>query len=115
MPAPKVDTPWMNRDEAAVYCRLAKKTLDNYASHGHGPPFWNPTGAPSGGRVRYHRDALDRWLQGDHSRLGLQPPPGDIIACALSVSVILPPTDPDEAFFEAVDIELGLEWAMADA
>jgi hypothetical protein len=111
MTAPhNINTPWMTREEAAAYCRLSKKTLENYATNNAGPPYWNPTGSPvGGGRVRYHREALDRWMQGDLSRQGLQPPPS---AAAKRAACGSRDTRSVAVFFDAVALELSDGWAF---
>ena len=54
-------SPWMTRAEAADYLRMSAKTLANLASLGEGPKFQKRSGT-----LRYHRDVLDGWLNGDH-------------------------------------------------
>lgn len=67
-------SPWLTREEAADYSKITGKTLANMAAEDppKGPPFWNPNGGVRGGRVRYHRALLDRWLAGDRRYQGLQ-------------------------------------------
>jgi hypothetical protein len=110
-----IKTPWLNREDAATYCGSTAKTFANYAATKppkgpKGPPFWNPEGGDTGGRVRYHIALLDRWVMGDTTLpKGLQPGPSDIIACALPPgrhSVVKPYNDPDEEFFDALSLDI---------
>lgn len=106
-----ITSPWLTRPEAADYVKLKPKTLANYAKHNNGPPFWNPAGSDTGGRVRYHVLLLDRWMMGDPTvPTGLQTPDeftGEEIASQLanartSVSSYIKP-DLNTAFWEAAD------------
>jgi excisionase family DNA binding protein len=49
-------SPWLSPEEAADYLGIALGTLRNWTSARY-VPF-----AKRGRLVRYHRDALDRWL-----------------------------------------------------
>ncbi|WP_145269694.1 helix-turn-helix domain-containing protein [Tautonia plasticadhaerens] len=49
-------SPWLTPDEAAAYLRVAPGTIRNWTSAGY-IPF-----SRRGRVVRYHREALDRWL-----------------------------------------------------
>jgi excisionase family DNA binding protein len=52
----KARSPWMTPDEAATYLGVALGTLRNWTS-ARFIPF-----ARRGRIVRYHRDAIDKWL-----------------------------------------------------
>lgn len=56
-------SPFLNVEEAAVYLRLKKRTLDNMRWQGVGPRF-----RKHGGRVVYHRDDLKEWSEGARRR-----------------------------------------------
>jgi Helix-turn-helix domain len=49
-------TPYMTPDEAALFLRLSRRTLDNLRSLGAGPQFRR-----HGGRVFYHRQDVENW------------------------------------------------------
>jgi excisionase family DNA binding protein len=53
----KCDSPWLTPVEAATYLSVALGTLRNWTSARY-VPF-----VRRGRVVRYHREALDRWLQ----------------------------------------------------
>ena len=53
---------YLTEDEAAAHVHLNPRTLSNWRSAGRGPRFFK-----AGGRVRYLREDLDRWLDA-HAR-----------------------------------------------
>ena len=52
----KPDTPFLSVEEAALWLRLKKRTLDNMRWMGTGPNF-----RKHGGRIYYHVDELKEW------------------------------------------------------
>ena len=52
----KSDTPFLSVEEAALWLRLKKRTLDNMRWMGTGPNF-----RKHGGRIYYHVDELKEW------------------------------------------------------
>jgi hypothetical protein len=50
------ETPFLTVEEAAIYLRLKKRTLDNMRWMGTGPKF-----RKHGGRIFYHPDDLKEW------------------------------------------------------
>lgn len=55
-PSPKVATPFLSADEAALYLRVSVRALEHFRSEGGGPDY-----RKHGGSIVYHRDELDRW------------------------------------------------------
>ena len=49
-------SPYLTALEAAAYLRLEERTLNNMRWRGEGPSW-----RKHGGRVVYHKDALDNW------------------------------------------------------
>jgi hypothetical protein len=49
-------TPFLTVEEAAIYLRLKKRTLDNMRWVGTGPKF-----RKHGGRIYYHDEELKEW------------------------------------------------------
>jgi len=54
--APRVNSPFLNVDEAAAYLRISLRALENFRGNGEGPAY-----RKHGGRVVYHLHDLDRW------------------------------------------------------
>lgn len=54
----KRKSPFLTVDEAALFLRLKKHTLDNMRWQGTGPKF-----RKHGGRIFYHRDELKQWSE----------------------------------------------------
>ena len=52
----KIDSPYYTPDEAAKYLRLEESTLNAMRWRKEGPPF-----RKHGGKVVYHREALEDW------------------------------------------------------
>ena len=59
---------YLTEDEAAAHVHLNPRTLSNWRSAGRGPRYLK-----AGGRVRYLREDLDRWLDA-HAREPEAPP-----------------------------------------
>lgn len=51
-------SPWMDVREAAAYTGFSKAALDSMRYEQRGPAYSKPAG-----RVRYHRDDLDRFMR----------------------------------------------------
>ena len=49
---------YMTTQNAAVYCGMAKKTLENYRQSGTGPQYIKRKGL-----VRYRPQDLDKWME----------------------------------------------------
>lgn len=56
--APAERSPWMDVREAAAYTGFSKAALDSMRYEQRGPAYSKPAG-----RVRYHRDDLDRFMR----------------------------------------------------
>jgi hypothetical protein len=54
--ANKQESPFLSVEEAALWLRLKKRTLDNMRWMGTGPKF-----RKHGGRIYYHVDDLKEW------------------------------------------------------
>jgi len=52
----EAESPFLTVEEAAIFLRLKKRTLDNMRWMGTGPKF-----RKHGGRIYYHRDELQEW------------------------------------------------------
>lgn len=52
--ARQIDSPYLNADEAAAYCRVAKKTIYNQRRY--------IERMPGVGKLLFRREALDKWL-----------------------------------------------------
>lgn len=63
MPDPHPPSPFLTLTEAAAYLRLAPRTLDNMRQRGTGPIY-----SKHGGRVRYHRQDLNAWVNDSRRR-----------------------------------------------
>jgi predicted DNA-binding transcriptional regulator AlpA len=53
---PSIVTPYLTPDEAALFLRLSRRTLDNLRSLGSGPRYRR-----HGGRVFYHKQDVEDW------------------------------------------------------
>jgi excisionase family DNA binding protein len=51
-------SPYFDTDEAALYLRIERRTLENMRWRGEGPRY-----RKHGGRVRYHVADLDSWSE----------------------------------------------------
>ena len=49
----------LTRDQAAEYLQVPKRTLDDWAYHGEGPPYARMVG----GQTRYDVRDIDAWLE----------------------------------------------------
>jgi excisionase family DNA binding protein len=55
---PPFQSPYFDTDEAALYLRIERRTLENLRWRGEGPRY-----RKHGGRVRYHVADLDSWSE----------------------------------------------------
>lgn len=55
---PSFQSPYFDTDEAALYLRIERRTLENMRWRGEGPRY-----RKHGGRVRYHVADLDAWSE----------------------------------------------------
>ncbi|MFB7474583.1 helix-turn-helix transcriptional regulator [Kitasatospora sp. NPDC056184] len=55
---------WLTPSEVAAMTRLTVQTLSNHRWQGRGPAFTKLTPG-RGGRVRYRRSDVERWLAGE--------------------------------------------------
>ena len=56
----RAQSPWMDANEAAAYAGCSPRTIGNAADAGHIKRN-KPTDTAM---VRYHRDELDKWIEG---------------------------------------------------
>lgn len=68
---PPVESPYFTAAEAAAYLRLEESTLNAMRWRKEGPNW-----RKHGGKVVYHRDALDRWSRGRNSDPAVRNEPG---------------------------------------
>ena len=68
---PTVESPYLTAAEAAAYLRLEESTLNAMRWRKEGPNW-----RKHGGKVVYHRDALDRWSRGRDSDPTVRNEPG---------------------------------------
>lgn len=53
---PSIESPFYSAEEAALYLRISRRSLEHFRSDGGGPAY-----RKHGGTIVYHVDDLERW------------------------------------------------------
>jgi len=77
---PNVESPWLDRREAAAYTKRSVRLVDEAAAAGE---LRKSGGGRGSRRVVFHRDWLDEWLAGR--------PPATVVAALILAALDLAP------------------------
>lgn len=67
-------SPWLKREDAAIYLHVSQGTLERWARSGRGPQYCKRYGV-----LRYHIGDIDRWLSQCHIKPSLVDSDGKVV------------------------------------